>query len=243
MSYRISLQMNFLLEHPEAGAVGPESHTWGQAVGSDSLRGFLATTRLYMRTFLVCVTRFVTEPSCVELLSQANRRLPDHQMRGRSDFMLRIGEVSRLANLDRVLYLYRLHSESTTATKWAEVRLGIAFASHNALCRAIGRPEATFQGFATTVQRRTRWRQFVEWSDMYAFGQYRKGMMGCSSGETGQGYTRLAWAALCSPPRTWQRLRRFAAHFGMRMRFVATSTLVAPLKRPETGLSLASRCI
>lgn len=121
---------------------------------------------------------------------------------------LRMGEVTRLANLKEVLYRQRLHSNSIMATKLAEIWMQHAYASDCAERRGEGQPEITFDEFLIQQRARPFWRQTLEVMDCYAFGQYRRAVAEILSPHWAVGYARLAWAALSSPRLTSQRVSR-----------------------------------
>jgi hypothetical protein len=122
--------------------------------------------------------------------------------------MLRIGEVYRLANIDRVLYLYRLHTNCANVAKLVEIQVGYAYASHNAKCRAENSAETSFADFVGAHAAQSFCRHMADWMDPYAFTQYRQALLEVLSVRKARGYVRLAWAALCSPLRTWRRICR-----------------------------------
>jgi len=211
---RIATQVNFLRQHRDVGTVGTQIAYLGskghagssppvpcdhETIYADLLRNRLALCH----ATITCRTALL-------------KQIGGYRIRGCGedwDMMLRIGEVSRLANVDRVLYLYRLHPNSANATKLAEIQVGIAYASHNAKCRAKNRPETTFADFVAAQPAQSFWRHMADWADRYAFAQYRQALLEVLSERKLRGYARLGWAALCSPPRTWQRVCRLARKY------------------------------
>jgi hypothetical protein len=93
------------------------------------------------------------------------------------DVFLRMGEVSRLANLNEVLQLWRLHTDSITATKLAEVWTQFAYARDCAKRLAENRPEITFDQFLIEYRSRPFWQQALEVMQHYALSQYRRALV------------------------------------------------------------------
>lgn len=124
------------------------------------------------------------------------------------DMFLRMGEVSRLANLKEVLYLYRVHPGSVSVRHLAQVRMRYAHACQCAQRRAEGRFEITFDEFLAEQCARRFWQRAAEVMDLYALAQYRRAVADILSPHWARGYARLAYAGLCSPRWTSQRISR-----------------------------------
>ena len=214
LPYRIATQLNFLSQHREVGTVGSQF----AYLGPSGRTGFSPRLPCDHETIYADLLR-VRHSLChatIACRSALLRQIGGYRISGCGedwDMMLRIGEVSRLANVDRVLYLYRLHPKSANATKLAEIQVGCAYASHNAKCRARNRPETTLADFVAAQPAQSFWRHMADWVDGYAFTQYRQALLEVLSARKLRGYARLGWAALCSPRRTWQRIRRLAREY------------------------------
>ena len=115
------------------------------------------------------------------------------------DFFLRMADVGKLANLDAVLHLYRMHLGSSVATAYDLQRQGIAYAIACARARRTRQPEVTPQEFNAQWRRRGRLRQIAAalrgWSAM----QYRKGLLAFGAGRRVRGVLHLLAAAACQP--------------------------------------------
>ena len=121
---------------------------------------------------------------------------------------LRMGEAAKLANLDEVLYLYRLNPNSLSVKKFVEIREKYSYACHCARRRAEGRPESTFEEFAAEQRARPFRQRAAEAMDIYALAQYRKALAEILGPHPAVGYIRLALAAMSSPRWTAQRISR-----------------------------------
>lgn len=131
------------------------------------------------------------------------------------DVFLRMGEVSKLANLDEVLQLWRLRPESITATKLGEVSAQFAYARNCATRRAEHRPEIPFDEFLIEHRSRPLWHRAGEAMQHYALSQYRRAVADILSSHPIRGYARLSWAAACSPQRSIRRIsREVRTYFG-----------------------------
>ncbi len=208
---RIATQLNFLSQHREVGAVGSQIAYLG-LLGRTGFSPRLPCDHETIYADLLCVRHALCHASIV-CRTALLKQIGGYRIMGCGedwDMMLRIGEVSRLANVDRVLYLCRLHPNSAHATKLAEIQVGYAYASHNAKCRAKNCPETTLADFVAAQPAQSFWRHMADWADAYAFTQYRQAVIEVLSERRFRGYARLGWAALCSPRRTWQRICRLA---------------------------------
>jgi hypothetical protein len=124
------------------------------------------------------------------------------------DLFLRMGEAAKLANLNEVLYLYRLNPNSLSVKKFVEIRKKYSYACHCARRRAEGRPERTFEEFAAEQRARPFRHRAAEAMDFYALAQYRKALADILSSHSAIGYIRLVLAAISSPRWTIQRISR-----------------------------------
>jgi glycosyltransferase involved in cell wall biosynthesis len=124
------------------------------------------------------------------------------------DLYLRLGELTRLANLERVLVSVRVHGGSINGSQVAEVRRRIRFACEQARRRRTGQRPLAYQQFLESRRAAGAWRRLGERLDAYAMAQYRRALAETLGAHPLRGYARLAWAALCAPGRTTQRLAR-----------------------------------
>jgi hypothetical protein len=151
------------------------------------------------------------------------------------DMFLWMGEVSKIANLEEVLHLYRVHRGSVNAKYTGLIRAHIAHACYCARQRAAGLPEVTFDEF--TAQRRF-WQCIADRMDCYALTQYQRALDEILSASEFKGYARLGWSALCSPQLTWQRLCREAR----KIRHTTRPARRVRSTKPSTPPSAATRC-
>jgi glycosyltransferase involved in cell wall biosynthesis len=124
------------------------------------------------------------------------------------DMMIRVGEVSRLANLNEVLHYYRVHRGSLNGSSMDRVRLSIDYACESARRRRNGLPPISIETFKQQRDARPWWRQRWDGLENYALQQYRVASADMYGGRPLRGRARLAWAAVCAPQLTAARIAR-----------------------------------
>jgi glycosyltransferase involved in cell wall biosynthesis len=112
------------------------------------------------------------------------------------EFCLRVCELGRVANLDKLLVSYRIHTSSICVTKSLGLVRANHFASHRAACRRNGVPEPSFDAFVRAASRIDRFRWFIE---AQALVLYRTGRVRFATGNRFEGMIRLTLAGLCQP--------------------------------------------
>jgi glycosyltransferase involved in cell wall biosynthesis len=151
------------------------------------------------------------------------------------DLMLRIGEISRLANLDDMLLLWRVHEKSLTGRKMAEARFYIDYACELGRRRRTGTPPISSDEFRSIQAARPWWRRRGEAINIQARCQYRIALAELHSNHRWRGSVRMAWAAFCAPRLTFERITRIVkprpALNGSIRHDVAASELNAPRDR------------
>jgi glycosyltransferase involved in cell wall biosynthesis len=220
---RLETQLDFLRRHPDVGLVGTQISFLGaggrtgfsppmpcdhQEIYTDLIRGRLALRH----PTVTCRTSVMKGIGGYRI----DRDGEDYGM------FLRMGEVSKLANLEDVFLLYRMHLGNVSANSIGLIRSHIA---HECCCahqRARGLPEVTFDAF--TAQR-TLCQRMADRMDAYALTHYWRAMAEILSAKELRGYARLAWSAVCSPHMTWQRFCREARKLRQR---------IGGAKRPST---------
>ena len=205
---RLEIQVQFMDAHPEVGIVGSQVAPLGKCGVGSSLN-------------LPCDHDLIFESMMEGLHGMAHSSI---MMRGSLirqlggywlyrliddwDMMLRMGEVSALANIDKVLLHYRVHAGSLNGSSMRKMHLHISFAIDRAKRRQAGEPMLEFERFVEIRERRPAWQKFFESAHIHALAQYRLAVAELQSEKKVQGYARLIWAAVCSPSRTLHRLGR-----------------------------------
>lgn len=115
------------------------------------------------------------------------------------DFILRMSEQGRVANLSNVFHFYRIHLDSIVMKRHDEVECGMAYAIACYRQRKALRPEPTFELFAHQWQQRGTLRKFCSEVRCWSGTQYRKAILDFGNGRQIRGGARLACAAACRP--------------------------------------------
>jgi len=207
----IATQLSFLSAHREVGTVGSQIAYLGLG-GHTGFSPRLPCDHETIYADLLHLRHALCHATIV-CRTEIIKQIGGYRINGCGedwDMMLRIGEASRLANVDRVLYLYRLHPNSANAKKLAEIQTGCAYASHSAKRRAGNLAVTTWADFVAARPGQSFWRRMADRADRYAFTQYRQGVFEVLSRRELRGYAQLGWAAFCSPRRTWQRIYHLA---------------------------------
>lgn len=205
---RLAEQVAFLQTCPEIGLVG----TQVVPMGTQSLGKSL---RLPLDHDAICSAlirgRHAVVHSSIMVRTELMQRLGGYwtlPMGEEYDMMLRLSEISRLANLDRVLLHYRVHRGSLTDNSMRLAQFRIALACELAIRRRAGLPAITVEEFERQRNARPVWQRTAEWFDIYARRQYRMAVADIYGGRPVGGRLRLALAALCSPRLTVERVLR-----------------------------------
>jgi hypothetical protein len=124
------------------------------------------------------------------------------------DLFLRMTEISRVANLDEILYLYRVHRKSTTVLNARRVGLRYAHACECARLRSAHGQETSFEDYCDRQKQRPFWRRWIAELDAYSLACYREGLNRIVNENPLSGHLRIILAAILSPERLMQRIRR-----------------------------------
>ena len=209
---RLEIQRDYLGAHPEVGAVGTQFRYFRDPERLDtrfsrtlppdhhSIVGDLLSRRLGMLHASLLVR--------IEGL----RRIGGYRTVGMGDndwdLLLRLAEVTHLANIDEVLYLWRVHPGSVCARHTAQTQILVAYACDSACRRAGSQPELSFEEFLVERRRRPFWRRWCDGLDYYGAAHYKAAVIEVLGGQRLRGTLRLALAAACSPGRTLDRIGR-----------------------------------
>jgi glycosyltransferase involved in cell wall biosynthesis len=127
------------------------------------------------------------------------------------DFCLRMSERGTISNLPRVLYQYRLHRNSISMTKQADLLRGSSYARTTALQRRRGLPETPFEEFAQLWEKRSFGELFSEKIKLASNMNYRLSRINFAEGRRALGVLQMAIAAGLDPVSASTHLRRIAA--------------------------------
>lgn len=203
---RLARQIAYLERNPDIGAVGAQFSYFGgseklvrspklalghEAIRHDLLKGNLSLCHgsLMMRT---------------DILAAAG----GYRVKGMGedwDMFLRLTERTNAANLEDVLYYWRIHPGNIKYTKTFTERLGIEYAKVCAELRNLGLPEPDFDEFA---RQRRRHLKATSWDALNTFAlvQYRKALSEFAEGKPFLGSCRMAIASGFAPRRAARRI-------------------------------------
>lgn len=142
--------------------------------------------------------------------TDAAKRIGGYRIRGAGedfDFFIRMCEVGRIANIGKVLHLYRIHLDSIVATKYYEIRRGIEFAIKCAKCRRNEKPEPSFESFTKEWENRSLIKRILEIVDRWSGIQYRKAILEICNGKKMSGTLRLGIVAVCRPISAFRQIK------------------------------------
>ncbi len=205
---RFAEQVAFLRAHPEIGLVGAQYEPLGtRRVGR---RSHLPVLHDQIFSALLKGRHAICNPTVMcrtSLLRQIGGYRADGVLEDWAMF-LGMGQITRLANLDRALLRYRIHAASTNTRHMAELRSRIAYACDRASRVGAGDPAIEYSDFLENRKSAPLLTRVVEGFDVRAMVSYRQAQAEILGGEAFRGYLRLALAAFLSPSRSWERVTR-----------------------------------
>lgn len=233
VSTRLKQQVDFLDAHPKVGLVGTQVIPIGERGQGSSLKLPIRHDQI-MRSLLS--GRHAVVHSSIMLRTDLLKNIGGYwtlPMGEEFDMMLRMGEVTELANLDHILLLYRVHSASLTDKAMRLSQFRIALACELARRRRIGLPAITPEQFQALRSERPWWRRCFESCDIHARRQYRTAIAELYGKHPLRGRVRLAYAALCSPRLTIERILRMACNSRPQQQSADLCSAVNEILMPE----------
>ncbi len=193
---RLLSQVEYLDVHPDVAVVGTQIRF---IVNGTIQQAFCAPTehREIEKRFLQGQAGMCHSSIMMRLSSaRAADFYPEGILGEDMGFCLRLCELGRTANLDKILVSYRIHASSICVTKSEELIRANHFASHRAICRRDGLPEPSFDAFL----RNASWIDRLRWSvEAQALLLYRTGRVRIATGHPVDGHVRLILSGLCRP--------------------------------------------
>jgi glycosyltransferase involved in cell wall biosynthesis len=213
LAKRLEHQVAYLDRNPAIGAVG----TLVSYCTDAGRTGFVPPIALDHDSIRADLTarRHAIVNATLMIRTEVLKRLGGYRIAGYgedSDFHLRLTEATRVANLNEVLYLYRLNPQSSNLRNHRIIYLRTAHASDCARRRAANQEEISFEDFSAKWSRRPFWNRCLEQLDEAAGLQYRKAMAEVLNQHQIVGYARFLVAAVISPQRVLQWLLRAVRH-------------------------------
>lgn len=215
---RLAEQVDFMRHHPEVGLLGTQIERLGsRRIGTASV---LATRHRDIVRDLLDGKPAMYHPT-VMFRTQLAREIGGYwaKVLGEEwDFFLRMAERADLANLDRVLLSYRIHTGSLTGANMQQMRWSVAYAIDCACRRQAGEAPIEYDAWCASQSQMSFWRRATERVEMYARCQYRIALGELLGSHPWRGYARLGLSAACSPKLTCQRMWAVTARWGARLR-------------------------
>ena len=208
MKHRLATQLKFMQAHPDVGIVGAQIAPAGDKSVGRSLR--LPTEHDEIFESMMSGTHGMAH-SVIMIRTEVLKSLNGYwslPLIDDWDMMLRVGEVSKLANLNEVLLHYRVHAGSLNGLNMKRMHRHIAYAIERAKHRQAGASAPSFEEFESELEKRPVWVRATENVHIYALANYRLAIAEIHGGNKLKGVTRLAFSACCSPARTWHRIAR-----------------------------------
>ena len=205
-SDRLQKQLSFLANHPKIGLVGGQIQRLGSrqsGLGSNFPLEHEAIERMLLQN-----QHSVCNPTVVfrkELYEQVGGYW-DYDISEDWDLFLRIGEVSRLANMPDLLLRYRFHRKSINGRRIVQAQLFNEYAAFLATYRRSGHDEISFENFVEHHRINCWPSSWLFYSDCYSIGQYRRAVASLYGGQRVRGLLRLALSMAMSPTRTARRV-------------------------------------
>jgi len=206
---RIEVQLEFMKQHPEVGMAGTQAAWLGPSSVGKSIK--LPTTHEAIWKALVDGHHALVHATLmmrIEVIRSVGGYWSIPKLDDDTDMMLRMGEVAQLANIDQTLYHYRILQGSLSGAGMKRVRFSYEYSIELSRRRRSGSPSITPEEFAVEREKRAWWSRIYDPIDIHARCQYRMAPEEIFGGKKLRGRARLAWAALCSPRLTVQRLKR-----------------------------------
>lgn len=208
---RLEVEVQFLRDHPEVGMVGSQFCYFYDPHHLDPKY----SRRLPLDHGAICADllqgRMAIQNGSLVARTELRRRAFCYKSAGTGqdwDMWLHMAQVSKLANVDETLYLYRIQPHALSMTRIGEQQLRIAYANACFELRGRSLPEPTFEEFCAAWRSKPFWTRVRKRVDWYALAQYRRGLAEVLSSRRVRGHLRLFWASVCSPTRACDRILR-----------------------------------
>lgn len=208
LPHRLATQVEFLDRHPEVGLVGAQMAPLGEAGVGPSLN--LPTTHDGIFAAMM-EGRHGLAHACILMRADRLRQIGGYwklPLQDAWDMMIRMGEVSKLANIDELLHHYRVHIGSLNGKGMRRMRFSIDYARELARLRQAGLPLLTHEEYAKQRASVSWLRRCAEAIDLHSRCQYRLAIAEIYGGRRVRGKLRMAWAALLAPRLTIARIGR-----------------------------------
>lgn len=205
---RLAEQVAYMDAHPEVGLLGCQMAPMGDKGVGRSLE--MPTTHDKIFSDMMAGRHGIAH-SCLLIREARLREVGGYwtlPLQDEWDMTLKVGEISKLANLDKVLFHYRVHSGSLNGTGMRRMRFSFDYSIECARRRQQELPPISHTDYAAQMAIRPWWKRLAENIELHARSHYRLAIAERYGDHRLRGTLRLAWSAACSPALTIQRLAR-----------------------------------
>jgi glycosyltransferase involved in cell wall biosynthesis len=206
---RLECLLQFMDSHPAVGMAGSQAVWFSQHGIGKSLK--LPTCHDEIWSALMSGYHALVHATLImrtEVIRRAGGYWQYRQYDDDTDMMLRMGEVAKLANIDKVLYHYRILSGSLSGAGLKRVRFSYDYSIELARRRALGLAALTPEAFAAELKSRPWWIRACDAVEFHGRVQYRMAVQEIFNEKPMFGRLRLGWASICAPRLTYQRILR-----------------------------------
>jgi glycosyltransferase involved in cell wall biosynthesis len=212
MPHRLAAQVAFLDKNPQVGLVGAQMAPLGETSVGKSL---ILPTKHEAIYQAMLDGRHGLAHSCILMRTALLKQIDGYwklRYQDAWDMMMRMGEVSQLANIDEILHYYRVHVGSLNGKAMQRMRFSIDFARELARRRISGLPAISVEDFQAQRNQRGLVARLAASIDLHARSHYRLAVAEIHGGRPLIGYLRMGWAGLCQPVLLVERVSRHIAH-------------------------------
>lgn len=208
MPTRLEEQVAYMDAHPEVGLLGCQMAPMGHKGVGRNLEMPTNHEKIFSD---MMAGRHGIAHSCLLIRDSRLREVGGYwtlPLQDEWDMTLKVGEISKLANLNKVLFHYRVHSGSLNGTGMRRMRFSIDYSIECAHRRQQNLPPISHTDYAKQMELRPWWQKVAESIELHARSHYRLAIAERQGDHPIRGTLRLAWAATCSPTLTIQRMAR-----------------------------------
>ena len=207
---RLETQLAFMRAHRDVVLAGSQINMIGN--GGIVRATPFPTTHEDLMSSLLKSRAVICHPSCIAR-TESLRAAGMYRLRYAEEFDLffRLARCGRLANVDSVLFNYRIHLGSTFTTYYLENKCYSAYAIATHRAWQTGQPAPQLDEFVATWHRCGRGKTLARAIDRWSAIQYRRAILELGKGRRLAAAAKMAFAAGCRP-------RTFASQIVARLR-------------------------
>lgn len=206
---RLEVLLDYMERNPKVGMAGTQAVWFGEKGHGKNLQ--LPVSHHQIRQALMSGFHAIVHPTVIQrtdVIRGIGGYWKYREYDDEYDMMLRMGEAAEVVNLDQVLYHYRIVPGSLSGASPHRVHFSIAYTIELAKRRERKQPPISPEEFKTQLAQRPWWVRNVESFELHGKIQYRRSVHEMLNGQPFKAKMRLAYASLCAPRLTLQRIKR-----------------------------------